>query len=72
MLNGTAYTLRIAYVPHDMPTNRCSCAFSPTDGRSTLVSIPRSFKMLGLPIPDTSRSCGDLIALSNIFSETEL
>ena len=45
------------------PANRWSCAFVPTDGKSTFVSTPSTLKIFASPIPDSSRSCGDLIAL---------
>ena len=47
------------------PAKRWSCAFVPTDGRLTFVSIPSALRFLGSPIPESSRTCGDLIALPN-------
>ncbi len=47
------------------PANRWSCAFAPTEGKSTFVSIPSALKILESPMPESSRTCGDLIALAN-------
>ena len=37
----------------------CSCKFPPTAGFSILTSMPAASRTLGLPMPDSSRSCGD-------------
>lgn len=45
------------------PVNGWSTTFSPTDGRSTLTGIPSCFRIVELPMPESSRSLGLLIAL---------
>lgn len=41
----------------------CSWTFSPTPGRSILASTPIFFRSSGFPTPDSSKMCGDFIAL---------
>ena len=59
-----------SFSSYAIPANRWSWAFVPTKGKSTLVSIPSAFKTFGSPIPESSRTCGDLMALAG--AETSL
>lgn len=50
-------------VPYVKNATACSCMFSPTPGRSILDGIPIFFSTSLLPIPESSRICGDLSVL---------